>query len=167
MYKMVAVIIILAIGIIGTTVLLIERSKNNNDSKDLKISFKQALELTDLPIITLYQGSTKYNMLVDTGSNASYIEKTLVHKLEHTKSEVSKTIISSTSIEEDISTIDAEFTYKDHTLEVSLAVFDLKEAFSRIKKESGVQLHGILGTDVCTKYRYIIDFKDCLIYTKK
>lgn len=164
---MIALIVILVIGVVGTALLLIERHKSNKNVGELKISFRQALELTDLPIITLYQGSTKYNMLVDTGSNASYIEKSLLHKLEHNKSDVSKTVISSTSVKDDVSAVDAVFTYKDHTLEVSLGVFDLKDAFARIKKESGVQLHGILGTDVCTKYRYIIDFKDCLIYTKK
>lgn len=159
--------IVLIVIVVGLIVFgLIQKLKTKADD-EIKISFKQALDLTDLPIITLYQGNTKYNMLVDTGSNSSYIEKSLLHKLEHTKSDVSKVVISSTSITQDVPLIDASFTYKDHILQVSLGVFDLKESFARIKKESGVQLHGILGTDVCTKYKYIIDFKDCLIYSRK
>ena len=159
--------IILVVIVFGLITLGLIQNRKTKSNEEIKISFKQALELTDLPIITLYQGSTKYNMLVDTGSNSSYIEKSLLHKLEHTKSDVSKTVISSTSITQDIPIIEASFTYKDHVLETSLGVFDLKDSFARIKKESGVQLHGILGTDICTKYKYIINFKDCLIYTKK
>ena len=37
--------------------------------------FKTSIELTGLPIIVFYQNNKKYNFLLDTGSNVSYINK--------------------------------------------------------------------------------------------
>ena len=42
----------------------------------------------------------------------------------------------------------------------------MKEAFGNIKKETGVTIHGILGSDFFTRYKYVLDF-DKLIFYKK
>lgn len=154
------------LGLLVLVVLVLLTIKREKE-RPFEISFKQALDLTDLPVITLYQGDARYNMLIDSGSNRSYIDKSIVHKLIDVQSKDSKKVVSATSISHDVPFLSTQLSYKNYTLDVTFGVMDLQEAFAEIKKESGVQLHGILGTDICTKYKYIIDFNDCLIYTKK
>ena len=50
--------------------------------------------------------------------------------------------------------------------EVELTVMDLSYSFNEVKKQDGVQLHGILGSDFFTKYEYILDFIDFIAYPK-
>ena len=39
------------------------------------MSFREALDLVGLPIVTFYQGDKKLNFLLDTGANLSVINK--------------------------------------------------------------------------------------------
>ena len=41
--------------------------------KNQEMEFKTSMDLSGLPIITFYQGKKKYNFLLDTGSNISYV----------------------------------------------------------------------------------------------
>ena len=54
------------------------RKKNNS-----KISFKEAMDLAELPVVTFYNGDVKLNFLLDTGSNISYINKSIVEMRQH------------------------------------------------------------------------------------
>ena len=52
------------------------------------------------------------------------------------------------------------------TFEVQLNINNMSEAFGFIKKESGVQIHGILGSLFFQKYKYILDFDSLKAYIK-
>ena len=54
----------------------IERYHKKNDTTT--ISFKEAMDLVELPIITFYNCNTKLNFLLDTGSNNSHINKKML-----------------------------------------------------------------------------------------
>ena len=45
----------------------------NKVKEQTKISFKEGLDLTELPIVTFNQGDVKLHFLLDTGSNISFI----------------------------------------------------------------------------------------------
>lgn len=57
-------------------------------------------------------------------------------------------------------------TYNGIDMEDIFNVHDLDAAFGVVKQESGVQLHGILGSKFFEKYKYVIDYKDCIAYIK-
>ena len=52
------------------------------------MDFKSAVDLTGVPMITFTQGDKKYNFIVDTGSNVSYINQAA--GMEYTPIEGSK-----------------------------------------------------------------------------
>ena len=56
--------------------------------------------------------------------------------------------------------------YKDQKFEEEFSITDLDGAFDIIKKENGVQIHGILGSKFFEKYKYILDFKELIAYIK-
>ena len=52
-----------------------------NRRKDI-MSLKESLDLTGVPIVTFTQDNIKYNFLLDTGSDVSYINSTIVDDIK-------------------------------------------------------------------------------------
>ena len=66
----------------------------------------------------------------------------------------------------DIDYISIDFTYNNKSYSSSFQVVDMQDAFDRVKQESGVTIHGILGNLFFEKYKYVLDFKELAAYTK-
>lgn len=132
-----------------------------------KMSFRESMNLTELPIVTFYNGSNKLNFLLDTGANMSAINSKDLQDLEYTKLNEKGTIhgMEGHLIETEYVSID--FTYNDKLYASVFQVVDLQEAFDRIKQESGVTIHGILGSKFFEEYKYILNFKSYTAYTEK
>ena len=134
------------------------------------MSLKESLDLTGIPIVTFTQENVKYNFLLDTGSDISYINSKIVDnsaiKYEATDYKLAGFISAGGLSSSDIKIIDIPFEYKKTSFKESFAVLDLTESFAQIKEENGVTLHGILGNTFFTKYGYILDFKELKFYTK-
>lgn len=129
------------------------------------MSFMESLNLVDLPIITFYYKDTKLNFLVDTGSNMSIINSTAL------KGEVLKTNKVFTSINgiggsSKAISLELKIAYKDRVFETDFYSMNMDKAFSPIKEQNGVNVHGILGNDFFVKYKYIIDFEDYVVKYK-
>ena len=73
------IIIISALCICFSIILYIIHPKSYN-----KISFKETLDLTDLPIVTFEQNGNKINFLLDTGANRSVINKAILSNYTYT-----------------------------------------------------------------------------------
>lgn len=131
-----------------------------------KISFKEAMELTELPVITFYNNDQKVNFLLDTGSNDSHITKSALSKLEYKLSGTSKSVTTMGMSEIDNPCCIMAVSNKNHEFESDFIISDLDDAFNIIKKESGVQIHGILGSKFFQKYKYVLDFEELIAYLK-
>ena len=57
--------------------------KNIFKKNPTTISFKQGLDLTDVPVITVYQGDVKLNFMLDTGANRSLLDSRVLDKVEY------------------------------------------------------------------------------------
>ena len=132
------------------------------------ISFKESLDLTDLPIITVYQGSKRFNFLIDTGATKSIFDSNQIDSLITYKDtddisyvmgiEGNKSIVRNISI---------SFYRNELKFNSTFQAVDMSKAFKNIKQETGVSLQGILGNDFFVKYKYVIDFKEFVAYIKK
>lgn len=131
------------------------------------MSFREAMDLVELPIITFYNKDTKLNFLLDTGSDLSYINKSVLFSLEYKEVNESMNIISVGGNSQSFGCCDMTVTYKTQKFIDRFYISDLDEAFGAIKAETGVQIHGILGSKFFTKYRYILDFESLIAYSKK
>ena len=60
-----------------------------------------------------------------------------------------------------------DIKYKDLSFTEEFVVSDLDTVFSEVKKNTGVQIHGILGSKFFEKYKYIIDFKELTAHISK
>lgn len=133
------------------------------------MSFKEALDLTELPIVTFHNGKKKVNFLLDTGSNASYFNLKDIEKLEKYEltDKVSSGIVTGSSVIEDThGYIRIPLEYRGNVYSDDFVLYDLSDSFNEIKKDSGVSIHGILGNQFFTKYKYVLDFDEMIAYMK-
>ena len=154
------VILVLVIAFITNTIDDI-RKRNNS-----KISFKEAMDLVELPVVPFYNGDTKLNFLLDTGSNVSYINSSIIPLLAHEKTDKEMDTIGIEGNKVSNQFCKMSVTYKNQVFEEEFSIADLDEAFGVIKQESGVQIHGILGSKFFERYKYVLDFKELTAYIK-
>lgn len=158
--EIIVVILVLVIAFIANTIYDIIKRNNS------KISFKEAMELVELPVITFYNGDTKLNFLLDTGSNVSYINSSIIPLLVHEKTDKEMDTIGMEGNKVSNQFCKMSVTYKNQVFEEEFSIADLDEAFSVVKQESGVQIHGILGSKFFERYKYVLDFKELIAYIK-
>lgn len=158
------VIIVSLILCIGILVLEWYHLYRNKRKEQTKISFKEGLDLTELPIVTFYQGSKKLHFLLDTGSNISYINKAVLDSVEAEDcGEKSNTFgVEGNGVETHHYLM--KIGYKDQEFVEVFGALDLSASFGAIEKESGIKLHGILGNRFFERYKYILDFKELIAY---
>lgn len=130
------------------------------------ISFKESLDLTNLPIITFYVGKSKYNFLLDTGASLSVINKDIINVIEHSKSKETSTIYGMEGNTVEAECVDICLYYNEHKFEDLFQVVDLSGAFANMKMKYGVTLHGILSSSFFQKYKYVLDFDKLIAYSK-
>lgn len=155
---------LLLLATLGTTLLVAYGKFKRREF----MSFREAIGLADLPIVTFYQGDKKLNFLLDTGANLSVINSKVINNIDVTISEV---ISSTMGIEgnkiNNITNVDIVFTYKNKEFLDTFQVIDMEEVFNQIKRECGVTIHGIIGNKFMQRYKYILDFDDMIAYSKK
>lgn len=133
-----------------------------------KMSFKEAMDLTELPIVTFYQGKEKFNFLLDTGSTHSHVSSEVVTRIKSIPTESVENIQGVGGKVTSNNAIKTTLEYKSKTYEIILVVGEyLNEAFKDIKDSTGVQLHGIIGSEFFSNNKYILDFDNFIAYSKK
>lgn len=159
-------VIVIAFILMCIGVLFIEwrHLYRNKRKEETKISFKEGLDLTELPIVTFYQGSKKLHFLLDTGSNISYINKAVLSSIEATDLDSSSNTFGVEGNAVETHHYSIEIGYKDQKFTEEFGAVDLNAAFSAIEKESGIKLHGIIGNRFFERYKYILDFRELIAY---
>jgi hypothetical protein len=137
-------------------------------SKRVNMSFKEAMDLVELPVVTFLNGDKKLNFLLDTGSNISQINSSILPLLDYKKvEEKSMGIIGIGGNKVNTEFCEMTITYKSQEFTGEFCIHDLDDAFAIVKEESGVQIHGILGSLFFQKYKYVFDFQSLTAYSKK
>ena len=159
------IIILVIIALIAYIVNKVESTKKELNSR---MSFKEALDLIELPIVTFYQGDKKLNFMLDSGSNLSIIDINAVNnlKLKHTKLNKVNSIIGINGETRNAGFINLKFSYKHMNFDYDFQYLDLSNVVDSLK-QNGITIHGILGNQFFIKYKYILDFNDLIAYSKK
>lgn len=152
-------ILLLAVfaGFIGNKISLANRKQ---------VSFKEALDLTGLPIVTFKQGENKINLLLDTGSSKSVILPSVLNVFKHEKLNEGGTVYGMEGNIIETVFVDMDFILNNTNYSEKFQVIDMSSAFNSLKQDTGVTIHGILGNSFFEKYGYVIDYKDFVAYAK-
>ena len=162
------IIIKIVISLLATLLIaaLVNACEDIRSRNKLKMSFKEALDLVELPIVTFLNKGVKLNFLLDTGSSQSIINESMLPSLDTKESKDSMLIVGVDGNKVPSNLCTMKVGYKDQEFAHTFAIKDLDEAFGVVKQESGVQIHGILGSDFLQKYKYVLDFKELIAYPK-
>lgn len=131
------------------------------------MSFRQGFDLTELPIVTLYQGGKRYNFLLDTGSNDSIIDSNILKQMEYKETDGQSDLFGLGGSTTRVSICNITLSYKDKEYNYDYLVHDMSAPFDRIKQSSGVILHGIIGSKFFNQFKYVLDFDELIAYSKE
>lgn len=134
--------------------------------KSTALSFKSAIELTNLPVVTFYSGHKKLNMLLDTGSSECILSKEYLDTIWYKETDKSKQVFGMEGNTVTNPIIATTISYSGLKFDVNFLATDMSQPFGIIKKESGVTIHGILGSNFFTRYKYVLDFDKLMFYKK-
>lgn len=163
---MVLKIVVILLAVILLAIIINGAEDYCRQKKRENMSFREAMDLVELPVVTFYNKDTKLNFLLDTGSDLSYINKSILTSLEYKEVNESRNIISVGGNSQTLGCCDMTVTYRNQKFIDRFYISDLDEAFRAIKAETGVQIHGILGSKFFAKYKYILDFESLVAYSK-
>lgn len=130
------------------------------------ISFKAGYDLTDMPVVTLYQGDRKFNFILDTGSTECIIDSNVLSKIKHQKCEGSTLVYGIEGQDTEANGCIIDLQYGDRTYSFGYLIRDMKAPFGKLKETTGVTVHGILGSRFFTAFKYVLDFDELIAYNK-
>ncbi len=103
--------------------------------------------------------------LIDTGSTHNIM---FAYVYEHFKNELKllnekQNIMGIEGHYEETPTIEATFNFEGTDYTSTFSVFDGSDAIMQVQEETGVQIHGILGTQFLMENNWVIDFEKLII----
>ena len=156
-------IILIVICLVALAIVLYKGRTN-----DTVMSIKESLDLCDLPVVTMINNGNKYNFILDTGSSDTHISQSALDTMSKVQSENTLNVYGFNGNEKANLGYNLRLGYKDREFRVEAFVSPaLDKTFEFIKKDTGVQLHGIVGNKFLAQYGYILDFHKLIVYAKK
>lgn len=127
-------------------------------------SLYYGLNTTRLPIILVEVKDKYLSFILDTGSTCSLIDSNVVEYFKDIVEPVGDYYINGIEgTKHKVEMITLPFTFEGQTYKPKFCVKPLLDAFKGIEDESGIQVHGLLGTDFLLENQWIIDFKELKI----
>lgn len=126
------------------------------------ISLQYSIDKIGLPLIIT---SSKPNLcfLIDTGATHnivfSYVYEELPHLFAATQIQ-SESVIGIDGVKKYTSQVTATLSFDKNEVSATFSVLDATEAVVQVYKESGIQIHGILGVPFLTQNKWILDFSN-------
>lgn len=156
--------------LVAVILVLIGNLLNTWLAKNTGISYKDSMNKAGIPIVTFKNGNQNLNFLLDTGSDMSHIDTSIVKYLSDTeiiKGDSVAIYTANGSKEGNNDWIKIPLMYKDQHYFEEFMPLDFHDTFNSIKEETGIQLHGILGITFFRNYKYVLDFNKMIAYTTK
>lgn len=159
--KIVFVLLLVGIACIVAHFVDLVRSKNSYD----RMSFRETMDLTGLPIVTFRQGENKFNFVLDTGAYSSIIDSRVLDKLQYTELEGKSVGYGIDGKEHHMDRVGIVLTYKDKDYSDAFRVLDMTASFDALKRDYGVTVHGLLSSSFFERYKYVLNYNELVAYS--
>ena len=137
------------------------RKKVSYDS----MSFRETMDLCELPIVTFMNNGKKLNFLLDTGASKSVIHSGALEGLTYKSINKSGDVYGMDGKRKEVSFINMSIEYRGKDYIEELQSIDMSVPFSNLKADFGVNLHGILSSTFFQKYKYVLNFNELVAYS--
>jgi hypothetical protein len=130
-----------------------------------KFDIQHFIEKAELPAVPIYIQGKEYIMLIDTGSDASYMNTKDLEEMPKVVVGEQDAIIGGTFKKEINSGIyKIEFACGCNEYKESFIENDFTLLFDNIEQNSGIRLSGILGSKFLIEHKCILDFENLIFY---
>lgn len=159
--KIVFVLLLVGVAAIVAHFVDLVRNKSSYD----RMSFRETMDLTGLPIVTFRQGENKFNFVLDTGSFSSIIDSRVLDKLQYTELEGKSIGYGVDGVEHYMNRVGIVLTYKDKDYSDAFRVLDMSASFDAFKRDYGVTVHGLLSSAFFERYKYVLNYNELVAYS--
>jgi len=127
------------------------------------------LSKTRLPLIPVQFGKCDLCFLIDTGSTHNILFDFVYQyfKLEFMLFKEKQNVIGIEGKYKEALITEATFSFEGIGYTSSFLVLDASNAIAQVQHETGIQIHGVLGTQFLIDNEWIIDFEEGVIKTTK
>lgn len=158
--KIIFVLLLAGITVIVVHFVDLARNKSSYD----RMSFRETMDLTGLPIVTFKQGENKFNFVLDTGACSSIIDSRVLDKLQYTELEGKSIGYGVDGVKHHMDRVGIVLTYKDKDYSDAFRVLDMAASFDALKRDYGVTVHGLLSSAFFERYKYVLDYNELVAY---
>lgn len=130
-----------------------------------KMSFRETMDLCDLPIVTFLNNGNKFNFLLDTGASKSVINTEVLQSMSYKEANISGNVYGMDGKRYETSYVNVLLNYRGREYEEEFQVLDMSAPFGNLKNDFGINVHGILSSAFFEKYRYILDYNELVAYS--
>lgn len=127
----------------------------------MKIPIEYSLTKLGLPLIAT---SSKPNLcfIIDTGATHNIVFSYVYEGIPQYFSALQDTscLMGIEGTQQRTNQVEATISFDDKESRVIFSVMDANAAILRVQKESGIQIHGILGIPFLTQNKWILDFNN-------
>lgn len=132
----------------------------------MRHSIIYGLNKTKLPIIPVEIKGKHLCFIIDTGNTCSLIDSNVVEYFKDIVTSVGDYNISGIDgNKHKVDVVTLPFSFEGQSYSPNFCVKPLFEAVKGIETESGIQVHGLLGTDFLMENKWIIDFDKLVVTT--
>jgi len=133
-----------------------------------KISFESTLRLVGIPIVTLQNNGKEYNFILDSGATTSLVNSAIIDELINKKPVDGEDLISglNPAINYKATRYKIEFNIANEKFNHQFSILNLNDSFGDLFQETGIMVHGLLGSDFFRDKKYILDYNEHLLYHK-
>lgn len=128
-------------------------------------NLKEFLKKAEVPAIPIWINGKEYIVLVDTGSDVSYLDTSVLQEIPKLLLGHQEEIVGGTGIKDRGSAVyQVEFACGDKEFKEEFTDNDFSDIFKFIEENHNVKLCGILGVRFLMKYKCILDFDKLVFY---
>lgn len=160
-WKVIFVMLLLIIALIVAHFMDKSKEKAVRD----RMSFRETMDLTGLPIVTFKQGDKKFNFILDTGAYSSIIDSRILDNIEYTPLADTAVGYGIDGKKYTMETVGINLTYKDKQYSDAFRVLDMTASFDSFKKDFGVNVHGLLSSSFFERYKYVLNYEELVAYS--
>ena len=128
-----------------------------NDNISFPMSY--GLSKSNLPLIPVDIQDKSLCLLLDTGSNINMIDTAVYEYFKDTAELAGEfTHFGIEGNSEQAITVKMPFLFEGHSFAPIFSVVNLDKAFSKVREESDIPLHGLLGNKFFVERGWVLDF---------
>ena len=131
----------------------------------IKVSFKDTMDKTGLPIVSFTQNDKHFEFIIDTGAEYSIVNSNSLKDLCYVELDESGVIYGIEGNKKETSSIGVVLYIDNYEFTEVFQIVDVS-GIDMINKLHNINVVGILGSTFLARYKFIIDYETLHVYGK-